>query len=431
MKRFLSIIISFTLVFLSLQISVNGSSEHSLEFEVEVKDPLNIPRYNHTSTLIQDDMDDLGPSRSLVYVAGGTSDGVSSISSCEVYIDGQWEEISSMNEPRMRHGAIASNNELIVTGGFSGRGHPSLFKHFNGEGNHSLSSCEIYDRENDSWDYLPSMSTGRFWHGTLKLRDGRIIVIGGLNTTIGALSSCEVYDRGDDQWKTFPSLPVPLARFAYGVTGSGNIIVAGGHDGLSKSASGRVFILKNEQSIWREVTSMKYPRGYPGFCFSNNGKFIVSGGFSDPGEPDRSDSEMYDPIENRWEFHSDLQFPRHGHGSVTMDNGGILIVGGSNCQTGGCHSNLEFLEEGTSHFEDTGHLITARKWGTATMTLDGRVIIAGGKACNYATSNTEEFTALEIEHKEEEVDVLLLIIIGCSIPFLVSAAVLIYSKRRL
>ncbi len=431
MKKATSLSLTISILLLSLSVVAEGSvTEESVE-EFETRAGMNVPRYNHTSTLLPGDHTVMGPFESLVYVTGGTSDGTSSLDSSEVYSGGKWEIIASMNEPRMRHGAVSIGYELMVTGGFIGAGHPSLIKHFNGSGNFSLSTCEIYDSNSNEWNYVAPMNTGRFWHGILTLDENKVLVIGGSNTTHGVLSSCEIYDSRQDSWEDFPSLPIPLVRFAYGMDSNGNIIVAGGHDGIEKEALDRVFVFKDGAEAWEEVSPMIHPRGYPGYCFIDGDKFVVSGGFSSPGKPDRSDAEVYDLDENQWRDFGDLQFPRHGHDAHYLDGLGILIVGGSNCDTGGCHSNMEIYYEKEGTWEDTGHLITARKWGAATLTYEDSVLITGGKACNYATNNTEEYFLGHIGYVEEQIDYTLLVLIALLIPVVMASAVLLYSKRRI
>jgi len=431
MKKAISLSLTISILVLSLSVVTEGSvTEESVE-EFETRAGMNVPRYNHTSTLLPVDHTVKGPFESLVCVTGGTSDGTSSLDSCEVYRGGKWEIIASMNEPRMRHGAVSIGYELMVTGGFVGAGHPSLIKHFNGSGNFSSSTCEIYDSNSNEWNYVAPMNTGRFWHGILTLDANRVLVIGGSNITHGVLSSCEVYDNRQDTWADFPSLPIPLVRFAYGMDNNGNIIVAGGHNGTEKEALDRVFIFRDGGDAWEEASRMLHPRGYPGYCFIDGDRFVVSGGFSSPGQPDRSDAEVYNFDKDSWEEFGELQFPRHGHDAHYLDGLGILIVGGSNCETGGCHSNMELYNDKEGIWEDTGHLITARKWGASTYTFDDSVLISGGKACNYATNNTEEFMILKIGYKEEQNDYTLLVLITLLIPTLMATAVLIYSKRRL
>ena len=319
--------------------------------ELEVLSGMVQPRYNHTATAFFERSETGG--ETCVVVAGGTVDGSTSISSSEILRNGLWGPLPSMNVPRMKHSAVEVRNKVFVSGGFIGTGHPSFYRHFNGTGNDSLSSCEIYEESTGEWTLTSPMKTGRFWHGMVVLGDNKVIVIGGLNTTSGALSSCEEYDPETDTWSDLPSLPIPLTRFAYGVSEDGNVIVAGGHDGIEKIAQDRVFILEKGAEEWKEVSSMLFPRGYPGYCFVDEDLFVVSGGFSSPGNPDRSDSEVYDMGTDTWRSYGSLMFPRHGHGSEYMADIGILIAGGSNCETGGCHSNMEFYDQEIGEWVET------------------------------------------------------------------------------
>ncbi len=301
--------LSLILVLLTLSVMFTVSDGTRSYGELDTNSQMVTPRYNHTSTVLGD----------LVLVCGGTSDGVGSLSSCEMLdtSSGIWTEIQPMNIPRMRHtSTLLNNGSVIVTGGFIGRGHPSLISDFNGSGNSSLDSCEIFDPVNGSWSKFPSLITGRFWHAELYHPEIGLMVLGGMNITSGALPSCEVFSEG--RWVSFPSLPVPLVRFAICILKDGDILVVGGHDGIEKRSSPKAYRYDIESASWSEVSPMLHGRGYPGYCLLEDGRFIVSGGFSDPGSPDRSDAEVYDPDTDVWSEFGTLLFPRHGHGLVEV-----------------------------------------------------------------------------------------------------------------
>lgn len=341
---------------------------------------MEVSRYNHTAVQFDNK----------IIVAGGTEDGYSSLSSCEILDTSSmvWNTASNMEYERMRHCSVRTgDNSILVSGGFQGKGHPSLIENFNGEGNLSLSSCEIYRPSLDIWEPFPSMIHGRFWHAMIFHPTLGIIIIGGLNTTTGALSSCERFNGISFEY--FPSLPEPRARFAYCILDDGDIIVAGGHEGIMKKAVNTTFRYDMDSGKWTEAAPLIHPRGYPGFTLLENGTFAVSGGFSEPGSPDRSDSEIYNHETDTWTDSGSLLFPRHGHGMVDTGNGYIVIAGGSNCETGGCHSNLEIFDKEEGIWTDSGHLIMGRKWCTITNMGNNSVVVLGGKACNYPTADTE------------------------------------------
>ncbi|MGA1866840.1 MAG: Kelch repeat-containing protein [Thermoplasmatota archaeon] len=368
--------------------------------EVKQVGDMNIPRYNHTSTLLHDGR---------VLVCGGTTDGRTSISDCEIFDTSmQWSTLPSMSVPRIRHdSAIApGTDDVLVTGGYIGNGHPSLLKHYNGPGNISLRSCEVYDPTSGTWTTGPDLNVGRFWHRSAVTDKGELIIIGGLNVTTGALASCEVFRNG--RWENFTSLPIPLARFSVVELPDGSVLVAGGHNGTSKTATARCFRLAND--IWTEVAPMNRGRGYFSGALLPDGRYMVTGGFSASGQPDWSDGEIYDPEKDKWMLTSSMSFPRHNHETINVGEE-IVVIGGSNCDTGGCHSGLEVYDPDSDEWRDAYHVVLGRKWAKATVLTDGNVLISGGLACFESAERTELFIPPPEEEKGGDVlDIVLLVV---------------------
>jgi hypothetical protein len=348
--------------------------------KVATLDDMITSRYNHTATQVDDDM---------VLVTGGTQDGIYPISSCEIYDESVgWASIDDMFQSRMRHDAsvIPETEKVMVTGGWIGKGHPSLFKHYNGSGNYSLTSTEILDLPSVTWIRGPELNNGRFWHRSAVTDNGELIVIGGLNVTTGALSSCEVYRNG--QWVEFAQLPIPLARYELVTLEDGGILVMGGHDGRMKTGSNQCFKLVNDE--WIEVAPMNKGRGYFSGTLLPDGRVVVTGGFSVHGQPDHMDGEIYDPVSDTWTLISEMAFPRHNHATV-LSGDDVVIIGGSNCVTGGCHSGIEVYDVKNDEWRDAFHIVLGRKWAHVTPLPNGSVLINGGKVCDDSASRTELF----------------------------------------
>ncbi|MGA1820272.1 MAG: Kelch repeat-containing protein [Thermoplasmatota archaeon] len=373
------LIVPFLLLLMVSSGYSHGAENGTFGVVVRVGDMV-IPRYNHTATLLDDGM---------VLATGGTADGYGSMRECEIFDPVlQWALIEPMSQERMRHDAalIPGTDDVIVTGGYVGGGHPSLLMHFNGPGNMSLASSEVYDTAASRWSPGPDLITGRFWHRSALTDRGELVVIGGLNVSMGALSSCEVYRNG--RWEEFPPLPVPLARFSIVKLNDGSILVAGGHNGTSKTASARCFRLSGD--VWTEVAPMNRGRGYFSGSLLEDGRYLVTGGFSSPGQPDWSDGEVYYPASDSWSHVSSMAFPRHNHATVPAGRY-IAVVGGSNCLTGGCHSGIELYDVDEDEWSDSFHVVLGRKWAEATVMKNGSVLINGGKSCDESAARTELF----------------------------------------
>src|SRR5438093_700005 len=72
------------------------------------------------------------------------------------------------------------------------------------------------------------MATPRAYHAAVRLQSGKVLVVGGQNST-GRIGSAEVYDPATNSWTSAGSLATPRATFGGAVLlPSGKVIVSGG-----------------------------------------------------------------------------------------------------------------------------------------------------------------------------------------------------------
>jgi len=133
--------------------------------------------------------------------------------------------------------AVMDDGKILLCGGKSG-------------GTYS-DEAYLYDPVTSSATQTASMSSARLGHATIKLRDGRIAVIGGqkdyqtcmpssqfealgyfpTNGIVGTyqLSSCEIYDPTSGAWSSMTSLPAPRSFMAAVVLDADKILVSAGY----------------------------------------------------------------------------------------------------------------------------------------------------------------------------------------------------------
>lgn len=378
---------------------INTTAQELEEFgSIEQAGDMNHGRYNHSATLLDDGR---------VLVTGGTGDGKNSLSSAEIFDPKEetWTSVPDMAQPRMRHTAtLLDSGKVLIAGGYfgNGNGFPSLFRHFNGTDNISHSACELYDPNTGAFSTAQPLNTGRFWHRAVKLQDGRVLVIGGLNVTQGALSSCEIYNPENGQWSQAAPLNLARVRFTATLLQNGSVLITGGHNGRGKVPFSSCELYLPGEDKWIEVASMSRTRGYHSGILMADGKVMVSGGFSGPGQPDWNDSEIFDPDSGTWIMAGSMSLPRHNHESSLIPSGEVVIFSGSNCQTGGAHSGIEYYDSKEEVWKDTNIVMLGVKWAMATILENEHVLITGGLTCLEASDASFIYSPPE-EKKDDSV----------------------------
>lgn len=221
-------------------------------------DTLHIARYNHAMVVLQNGN---------ILISGGVGNGAEK--SCEIYDlqTHKWRITASMNNHRENHKMfLLKNNKVISIGGVENR------------------SCEIFDPETETWTYTDSIPTFRFlWEATLQLRDGSIIITGGLRLLYNgspalALRDCELYNPETGKWKNIALL--------------------------------------NEARYSHSITEL------------NNGKIIATGGVGVDGSQLKS-CEIYDPVQDTWTSVAYMNIQRDSHASYKLTNGTVFVAGGN------------------------------------------------------------------------------------------------------
>ena len=108
-----------------------------------------------------------------VLIAGGDGPGEPMLASAEVFdpFSGQWIATASMAGPRVESAAaMLVDGSVLVTGGFSVPGGPDAL----------LASAEVFEPGTGRWRDAGRMPTARFGTTATVLRDGRVLVAGGI-----------------------------------------------------------------------------------------------------------------------------------------------------------------------------------------------------------------------------------------------------------
>jgi hypothetical protein len=208
------------------------------------------------------------------------------------------------------------------------------------------------------------MNNARNFHTATLLPNGKVLVAGGFN--LG--TSAELYDPATDTWTVTGSLRVARAGSPATLLPNGKVLVAGGsQSGGSLQPSASAELYDPATGRWTLTGAMKHARigSSSRATLLPNGKVLVAFGDSS------GNSELYDPASGTWTLTGS---PSAGGvwGPLTLLANGKVLAG----------SNL--YDPATGTWTTTGAPSTNR-YNTATLLLNGKVLVAGG----YGTFTAE------------------------------------------
>jgi hypothetical protein len=252
-------------------------------------------------------------------IAGGSDGSDRNLATAEIY-DPQTNSFSltgSMNAPRAHGVAIflPRINKALIIGGAA-----------NGDDNEHA-SAELYDPATGRFSQTGSMHVPRAYFNAVLLRDGRVLVMGGMSSDLpnpNIEASAEIYDPALGRF--LPAGPMNVSRFKHGVAllPDGKVLVLGGQTGSSygeRLASTKIF--DPATGKFQRGPQMKLPRYKLLNSVSRlkDRRILVGGGADQP--------EIYDPAANAFTLVTGPQLDGFLFSTATtLNNGKVLLVNG-------------------------------------------------------------------------------------------------------
>lgn len=129
----------------------------------------------------------------------------------------------------------------------------------------------------------------------------KVVVLGGWDPqTLEPLNRVVVVDLITGIWKEGSPMPTPRSFFAAAATSTGDVYVAGGHDG-QKNALGSAEVYDVADDRWWVLPPMSEERDESqGLSFGDSKFWVVSGYSTESQGRFRSDAEVFDPETGSW-----------------------------------------------------------------------------------------------------------------------------------
>jgi len=290
--------------------------------------PLGTPRIGHTATLLR---------TGKVLVVGGTPDAKNTgLATAELYdpATDRWTPAGALAGTRVGHTAtLLADGTVLVVGGATLGGGVGTF----------LATAERYDPATDRWTAAGSLGAGHYGHQAVLLPDGRVLIIGGVTTSVGGEESSAritdttmLYDPATSDWT--PGAALTTARVGHTATllPNGRVLVTGGKL-PSSSATAELYDPATDR--WSASAPMSSGGGGTATLLADGRVLVVGETLAElymedaPAPPRRCFAEIGRCVQGRflayWEAHGGLAlngYPLGDETSQTLEDGQAHIV---------------------------------------------------------------------------------------------------------
>lgn len=288
-----------------------------------------------------------------------------------------WKSVEPMQMRRTAHTAtdLGDGRVLVVGGSRTGDSSPIS----------PTNTTELYTVASDSWSPGGDLKTARMEHTATRLRDGKVLVVGGRGPLGGALGSAEIYDVATNTWtEVSPISGGARAGHAAVLLPSGKVLVTGGgfsdNDSLNTSE-----IYDPEYDCWTKAGALNVRRNSLTLTLLDGGVALAIGGFNADGA--ETTAELYDPTlpDYGWRLlWRRMNRGRNGHASTLLPSGKVLVTGSLEGSPGMVLPAVDLFDPGSASWMPQADMREARFLHTATALPSGEVLVTGGYSTPYA-----------------------------------------------
>jgi hypothetical protein len=289
--------------------------------------------------------------------------------------------------------SLLPDGQVLIVGGAAG-GSPDAPTDLVG-------TAEFYDTSAGFYD-ASDLVEARIYHTSTVLADGRVLVYGGMGTGGGAIATAEVFDDGMFESLVLDPAPEPRLGHTASLLPDGRVLIAGGAADfpVASSPRGDAFIIDPQSGETTPVQNqLARPRAFHKSVPTGNmvGEVVLAGGFDDLEVTDTL--EIYTPDSNDFrglnpsgEGRQRMLAARAGHSATLLLDGNVLLMGGRNQDPFGADGDsllsVDVWSVELDGLIDTGGSLpqAAREWHTATVLEDNRILTAGGRTREQGVS---------------------------------------------
>lgn len=224
----------------------------------------------------------------------------------------------------------------------------------------SVSLAQSLEPLGGKWAVTSDLPLARWDHSAIPLKDGRVLVAGGIAERVSATADCRLYDPATGTWTATGSLNIARSTRLAVRLNDGRVLIAKGSPGDTAELYDPV------TGKWTDTGSLTHSLG-DALTLLQDGRVLMTGGFS----------QIYEPETGKWSLTAPAQVERIHHTATLLADGKVLVAGGWH-PNGDTLSSAELYDPAANTWVYTGSLSRTRSNDVAALLPDGTVLVAGG-----------------------------------------------------
>lgn len=314
---------------------------------------------------------------------------------------GAWEKTTGLPSLRDEPAVISlSDGRALLTGGAAGED----------VGWSAYSSTYVFDPTSRRWSRSGLLHTARTETAATLLRDGRVLVAGGLYLDRSApeqarpLDSGEVWDPRTGAWSRTRRLAETRIGASAVTLADGRVLLVGGSMNRERApielASAEIY--DPASGRWSSGGALTTARSGFALVALNDGGALVAGGIGGlrtTRSEYLSSVERFDPVSSTWSAATDLPVPVAGASGIRLVDGHVLLAGGAmreaeliDAEAGtfvsGLTADAELFDPDAGTWAATTPMPSPRAGASAVLLADGSAVFVGGSASEGNPADT-------------------------------------------